>query len=151
MLKNAYITELNSKLRNILISIKFLDMFKYLNATMSLLNQGIYITDQNRNDVYIDIFNKYVSIEEPEPVADDATFDEVQSYIKKKDEYLNAKSILTNLETYMNEYENILHISTINDVIMDAIKNVTDCENIDDFNNIVKESNERIANFNVLN
>ena len=43
--KNKYLVVLNNKLRNILVSIKFLDMFRFMNSYMVLLNSGIYITD----------------------------------------------------------------------------------------------------------
>lgn len=43
--KNKYLIVLNNKLRNILVSIKFLDMFRFMNSYMVLLNSGIYITD----------------------------------------------------------------------------------------------------------
>lgn len=75
----------------------------------------------------MDIFNKYATVEEPEPISDDTTFEEAKEYIKKKDEYTKAKEILTNLETYMNEYENILSISNINNVLQEAEKAIRNC------------------------
>lgn len=148
--KNKYLIVLNNKLRNILVSIKFLDMFRFMNSYMVLLNSGIYITDQNRNDVYMDIFNKYATVEEPEPISDDTTFEEAKEYIKKKDEYTKAKEILTNLETYMNEYENILSISNINNVLQEAEKAIRNCQTIEEFNKVSKEYDSKINDFNIL-
>ena len=148
--KNKYLVVLNNKLRNILVSIKFLDMFRFMNSYMVLLNSGIYITDQNRNDVYMDIFNKYATVEEPEPISDDTTFEEAKEYIKKKDEYTKAKEILTNLETYMNEYENILSISNINNVLQEAEKAIRNCQTIEEFNKVSKEYDSKINDFNIL-
>lgn len=148
--KNKYLIVLNNKLRNILVSIKFLDMFRFMNSYMVLLNSGIYITDQNRNDVYMDIFNKYATVEEPEPISDDTTFEEAKEYIKKKDEYTKAKEILTNLETYMNEYENILSISNINNVLQEAENAIRNCQTIEEFNKVSKEYDSKINDFNIL-
>lgn len=148
--KNKYLIVLNNKLRNILVSIKFLDMFRFMNSYMVLLNSGIYITDQNRNDVYMDIFNKYATVEEPEPISDDTTFEEAKEYIKKKDEYTKAKEILTNLETYMNEYENILSISNINNVLQEAEKAIRNCQTMEEFNKVSKEYDSKINDFNIL-
>ncbi len=148
--KNKYLVVLNNKLRNILISVKFLDMFKFLNSYMVLLNSGIYITDQNRNDVYMDIFNKYATVEEPQPISEETTFEEAKEYIKKKDEYTKAKEILSNLENYMNEYENILSISNMNNAIQEAEKAIRQCQTLEEFDKVSKEQNKKLNDFNIL-
>lgn len=148
--KNKYLVVLNNKLRNILISVKFLDMFKFLNSYMVLLNSGIYITDQNRNDVYMDIFNKYATVEEPQPISEETTFEEAKDYIKKKDEYTKAKEILSNLENYMNEYENILSISNMNNAIQEAEKAIRQCQTLEEFDKVSKEQNKKLNDFNIL-
>jgi len=60
----------------------------------------------------------------PEALKENATFEEEQEYIVKKQEYDNAQQNLQTLEKYLNAYDKLKDIKFVNDLLNEAKENV---------------------------
>jgi 5-bromo-4-chloroindolyl phosphate hydrolysis protein len=62
----------------------------------------------------------------PEELSADATFEEEQQYMLKKQEYDSAQQNLQTLEKYLNAYDKLKDIKFVNDMLNDT-KNAIMC------------------------
>lgn len=122
--KKIAVNEIIVRIHQNIIGVCVLDMMDYLDCYMKLMAGGIFITDQNREDKYFEIIEKAQSVEMPEALKENATFEEEQEYIVKKQEYDNAQQNLQTLEKYLNAYDKLKDIKFVNDLLNEAKENV---------------------------
>jgi hypothetical protein len=84
------------------------------------LNKGYYITDENREEKYFEIIEQTQSVEEPEELGSDYTFEDEQKYIDDKRNYDNAQNTLTILENYLNAYDNLSKIQNVCNILNES-------------------------------
>ena len=114
--------------------VNILNVIDYMQCYMKLMNAGICITDQNREDKYFEIIEAAQSIEEPAPLSQDATFDQQYEYSTNKQKYDAAQDNLKTLETYLNSYDQLSKINFVHKLLhsmLDEIDNASDVESID--------------------
>ena len=122
----------------------------YLNNYIALLNAGYYITDANREDKYFEVIEASQECEEPEALKDDATFEQEQEYIEKKQKYDNAQANLSALEKYLNSYDRLSNIKHISDFLTETRKKIEDANSIEEINDIMQIYKSNLVNYKML-
>ena len=122
----------------------------YLNNYVTLLNAGYYITDANREDKYFEVIEASQECEEPEALKDDATFEQEQEYIEKKQKYDNAQFNLNTLEKYLNSYDKLANIKHISDFLTETRKKIEDANSIEEVNDIMQIYKSNLVNYKIL-
>ena len=74
--KNYIITMMNENVTKVNI----LNIIDYMQCYMKLMNEGICITDENREDKYFQIIEAAQSIEEPQTLDENSTFEQQYEY-----------------------------------------------------------------------
>lgn len=115
--KRALINEIAARMHQTIIGVSVIDSMDFLTSYMKLLNYGIFITDENREDKYYEIFEEAQDCEKPDPLSDNATFEEEDEYSKKMEKYNIAQGKLDTLQTYLNAYDKLAKIKYISDLL----------------------------------
>lgn len=145
--KNMAIMDINNVINQNVFQMGIIDAMDFLTSYMKLLNYGIYITDENREDKYFEIIEESQNVEEPEPLKTDSTFEEEQEYVEKKRAYDLAQNKLSTLETYLNAYDKLSKIKFIDD-LMNKYKDVVNkSETPEAVTTAVKEYCDKLDNF----
>ena len=118
--KQLAINSISNKIHQLLISASVIDVIEYMNSYMQLLSYGIFITDENRDDMYFKIIDDAQSAEMPKEPGVDATFEQQEEFFKKKSEYDNCQKRMQILEKYLNSYDKIIDLKRNNDMLVDA-------------------------------
>jgi hypothetical protein len=108
--KQAAIVELNSRLQASLLTMSVIDSIDFLDTYAILMDAGIFITDLNREDKYLEVIEAS-QIEKPEDVPDDATFEQEQERNKLMIQYDTAQRNLATLEKFLNARDKIMPIN----------------------------------------
>ena len=127
-----------------------IDLMDYLNNYVALLNAGYYITDANREDKYFEVIEASQECEEPAALKEDATFEQEQEYIEKKQKYDNAQFNLNTLEKYLNSYDKLANIKHISDFLTDTRKKIEAAHSIEEISDIMQVYKSNIANYKML-
>lgn len=145
--KQIAINDINNKMQSNLFKMCVIDAMDYLDSYMKLLAAGIFITDANREDKYFEIIENAQQHEEPAPLADNATFDEEQTYIEKKKAFNDAQSNLSTLEKYLNSYDKLAKIGFIHKLLSDARTAVDEAKDVDEVVSCVKKYQETVDSY----
>lgn len=146
--KNIAINNLNSLIHQMIIGVSVIDAITFLKTYMQLINAGFFITDKNREDKYFEIIDAAQSIEEPQQLPENATFEEEREYVINKQKYDDAQENLQILEKYLNAYDNLDKVSRIYDILNTAKNKIVDATAIDEIKNIEIEFKKQIADYN---
>ena len=122
----------------------------YLNNYVALLNAGYYITDANREDKYFEVIEASQECEEPEALKDDATFEQEQEYIEKKQKYDNAQFNLNTLEKYLNSYDKLTQLKHITDFLTETRKKIEEALTIEDVQQIINVYKTNLSNYKMV-
>ncbi len=144
------INEVAARMHQALFAVNVIDLMDYLNNYVTLLNAGYYITDANREDKYFEVIEASQECEEPEALKDDATFEQEQEYIEKKQKYDNAQFNLNTLEKYLNSYDKLANIKHISDFLTDTRKKIEAAHSIEEISDIMQVYKSNIANYKML-
>ena len=144
------INEVAARMHQALFAVNVIDLMDYLNNYVALLNAGYYITDANREDKYFEVIEASQECEEPEALKDDATFEQEQEYIEKKQKYDNAQFNLNTLEKYLNSYDKLANIKHISDFLTDTRKKIEAAHSIEEISDIMQVYKSNIANYKML-
>ena len=148
--KQMAINEVAARMHQALFAVNVIDLMDYLNNYVTLLNAGYYITDANREDKYFEVIEASQECEEPEALKDDATFEQEQEYIEKKQKYDNAQFNLNTLEKYLNSYDKLANIKHISDFLTDTRKKIEAAHSIEEISDIMQVYKSNIANYKML-
>ena len=148
--KQMAINEVAARMHQALFAVNVIDLMDYLNNYIALLNAGYYITDANREDKYFEVIEASQECEEPEALKDDATFEQEQEYIEKKQKYDNAQFNLNTLEKYLNSYDKLANIKHISDFLTETRKKIEDANSIEEINDIVQIYKSNLVNYKML-
>ena len=148
--KQMAINEVAARMHQALFAVNVIDLMDYLNNYVVLLNAGYYITDANREDKYFEVIEASQECEEPEALKDDATFEQEQEYIEKKQKYDNAQFNLNTLEKYLNSYDKLANIKHISDFLTETRKKIEDANSIEEINDIMQIYNSNLVNYKML-
>ena len=148
--KQMAINEVAARMHQALFAVNVIDLMDYLNNYVVLLNAGYYITDANREDKYFEVIEASQECEEPEALKDDATFEQEQEYIEKKQKYDNAQANLSTLEKYLNSYDRLSNIKHISDFLTETRKKIEDANSIEEINDIMQIYKSNLVNYKML-
>ena len=148
--KQMAINEVAARMHQALFAVNVIDLMDYLNNYVVLLNAGYYITDANREDKYFEVIEASQECEEPEALKDDATFEQEQEYIEKKQKYDNAQANLSALEKYLNSYDRLSNIKHISDFLTKTRKKIEDANSIEEINDIMQIYKSNLVNYKML-
>ena len=118
--KKVALNEINARMHQSIIGVSLVDAMNFMNNYLKLLNKGYYITDENREEKYFEIIEQTQSVEEPEELGSDYTFEDEQKYIDAKRNYDNAQNTLTILENYLNAYDNLSKIQNVCNILNES-------------------------------
>ena len=144
------INEVSARMHQTLISISVIDLMDYLNNYVSLLNAGYFITDQNREDKYFEVIEASQECEEPEPLKEDATFEEEQKYIEQKQKYDTAQFNLSTLEKYLNSYDKLAQLKHTTDFLTETRKNIEQSTTIEEIEQHLKVYRSNLENYKMV-
>ena len=113
--RNSAISEVYALTGQNAMEFNVLDSMDYLDAYMKLLAAGIFITDKNREDKYLEIIQRSQEVENPGELKDGATFDEEQEWMERKKSWDEAQDNLRTLETYLNSKDKMSKLKYVKD------------------------------------
>lgn len=145
--KNIALDDINNRINQNVFSMSVIDSMDYLDCMMKLMSNGIFITNENREDKYFEIIERAQSVDEPIQPDSNSSFEEEQQYIEKKREYDIAQSNLTTLEKYLNAYDKLSKIRFVNNLLNDYKERVQSASSVSDVELIVKEYCEKLDSF----
>lgn len=148
--KQMAINEVAARMHQALFAVNVIDLMDYLNNYVALLNAGYYITDANREDKYFEVIEASQECEEPEALKDDATFEQEQEYIEKKQKYDNAQSNLNTLEKYLNSYDKLSILKNNTSFLVDTRTKLECAQTIEEVNDIMKVYKSNLANYKMV-
>ena len=148
--KQMAINEVAARMHQALFAVNVIDLMDYLNNYVVLLNAGYYITDANREDKYFEVIEASQECEEPEALKDDATFEQEQEYIEKKQKYDNAQFNLNTLEKYLNSYDKLANIKHITDFLTETRKKIEEASTIEDVQQIINVYKTNLSNYKMV-
>lgn len=149
--KQMAINEISATIQQALLSISIIELMDYLNNYVNLLNAGYFITDTNREEKYFEIIEASQSIDKPDELDDNSTFEQEQEYLEQKSKYDTAQTNLKILENYLNSYDKLAKIRQKTDFLNDIkskINNSKDVNEIDYHMNIYRSN---LKNYNMVN
>lgn len=124
--KRIALNDINSLMHQNILGVSVVDSFEYLQTYMELLAAGIFITDSNREDKYFEIIEAAQVNQEPEPLKEDASFEEEQAYTESRAKWKEAQSHLNTLEKYLNSLDKIQKIFGVNKMLQTAKTSIED-------------------------
>ena len=145
--KQIALNTISAKMHQLILSVSIIDAMDFMQAYMQLLNAGIFITDANREDKYLEIIEKSQEIEMPLPLGENASFEDEQRYITAKKQYDDAQANLVTLEKYLNAYDKLFKIKHVNDALNSVKLNVENASSADEINKAMSEYDKTIAAF----
>ena len=145
--KQMAINEVTARMHQLILAVSIIDSMDFLQTYMQLLNAGIYITDENREDKYLEIIEKSQEVEEPIELNSDATFEEEQEFILKKKQYTDAQTNLATLEKYLNAYDKLTNVKYVYDILNAIKQNIENSTTISDIEKYVNEYKEKLQAF----
>ena len=148
--KQMAINEVAARMHQALFAVNVIDLMDYLNNYVTLLNAGYYITDANREDKYFEVIEASQECEEPEALKDDATFEQEQEYIEKKQKYDNAQFNLNTLEKYLNSYDKLTQLKHITDFLTETRKKIEEASTIEDVQQIINVYKTNLSNYKMV-
>ena len=148
--KQMAINEVAARMHQALFAVNVIDLMDYLNNYVALLNAGYYITDANREDKYFEVIEASQECEEPEALKDDATFEQEQEYIEKKQKYDNAQFNLNTLEKYLNSYDKLTQLKHITDFLTETRKKIEEASTIEDVQQIINVYKTNLSNYKMV-
>ena len=148
--KQMAINEVAARMHQALFAVNVIDLMDYLNNYVVLLNAGYYITDANREDKYFEVIEASQECEEPEALKDDATFEQEQEYIEKKQKYDNAQFNLNTLEKYLNSYDKLTQLKHITDFLTETRKKIEEASTIEDVQQIINVYKTNLSNYKMV-
>ena len=148
--KQMAINEVAERMHQALFAVNVIDLMDYLNNYVALLNAGYYITDANREDKYFEVIEASQECEEPAALKEDATFEQEQEYIEKKQKYDNAQSNLNTLEKYLNSYDKLSILKNNTSFLVDTRTKLEGAQTIEEVNDIMKVYKSNLANYKMV-
>lgn len=145
--KNLALLDITNLINQNVFQMSIIDTMDFLNSYMRLLNYGIFITDENREDKYFEIIDSAQTVEEPEPLNEDSSFEEEQDYIEKKRAYDIAQDKLRTLETYLNAYDKLSKVKFVDNLLNKSKEEVIKSSTVEDVESAVKEYCDKLNTF----
>ena len=127
--------------------VNILNVIDYMQCYMKLMNRGIFITDDNREDKYFEIIEAAQSIEEPQPLNEDASFEQQYEYSVSKQKYDAAQDNLKTLEIYLNSFDKLSKINFIHNLLHSMLDKVDNADSIESIDAIISENMEIIKDY----
>lgn len=137
--KNLAIQEINNAMQRNVFIVSTLDCFDYLTNYMKLLANGIFITDENREDKYFEIIEQSQLNEKPDEISNDSSFEEEQEYFKLKQKYEMSQNNLKTLELYLNAYDKLSKINYVHNKLQTIKRDIINSNSVDELNNVVQQ------------
>ena len=145
--RNVALTEILKLANKNIFAVNVIEAMDFLNCYMKLLNAGIFITDQNREDKYFEIIEAAQENEDPEPPSENATFEEEQTFIENKRKYDVAQENLSTLEKYLNAYDKLAKINFTNTFLNNIKDEILSAETEDQIDEILVKNKEKINSY----
>lgn len=146
LLRRKSLREIQDLMQSQVFCVGLIDSFDFLDAYMKMLNKNIIITDVNREDMYFKVIEDAQSYQEPEPLKENSSFEDEQSYITSKQKYEQAQDTLKTLESYLNGYDKLKKVTFINRILNESRDKIKAAKTVDEINSIKKEYIDKITN-----
>lgn len=135
--KNLAIQEINNAIQQTAFSVSTLECFDYLTSYMKMLANGIFITDENREDKYFEIIEQAQLNEKPSDLPENASFEDEQLFFKRKQKYDIAQENLKNLEKYLNAYDKLSKVNYVHNKLQKIKNDITNSNSIEELNQML--------------
>lgn len=149
--KQRAINEICARMHAAVFAISVIDLMDYLNCYINLINAGYFITDSNRDDKYFEIIEKSQSVAAPEPLKENASFEDEQKFFEQKQQYDDAQNNLLILEKYLNAYDKLSSIKNIINILSDTRDKIQNAQSIEEINTILKIYHTTVTNYKMVN
>lgn len=146
--KRCVCNEINARMHQMIIGVSLIDAMNFMNNYLKLLNMGFYITDENREDKYFEIIEQAQSVEEPEPLSGEYTFEDEQEYIEKRKKYETSQNTLSILEKYLNSYDNLTKIQNVCNILNESKEKIEEASTEDEILEVREKYMNEIKKFN---
>lgn len=148
--KQMAINEVSARMHQALFTVSVIDLMDYLNNYVSLLNAGYFITDANREDKYFEVIEASQECEEPEKLDENATFEQEQEYIEKKQKYDTTQFNLNTLEKYLNSYDKLMQLKHTTDFLTETRKNIENATTVDEVEKQLNIYRSNLENYKMV-
>jgi len=138
-LKNIALREISNLMDRNIFGVSVIDSMDYINSAMDLMNNGIFITEDNREDKYLEIIEASQSNMEPEPLKEGASFEEERQYMDELSKHKIAQHNLATLEKYLNALDKLSKIKFVDNLLNTYKAKVSECESEDKIIETIKE------------
>lgn len=145
--KNLALDDINNLINQNVFGVSVVDSMDYLDCMLKLMSNGIFITDENREDKYFEIIEAAQTTEAPRELTTDSTFEEEQAALEQKRKYDAAQSNLVTLEKYLNAYDKLSKIRFVSNLLNGYKERVLSAKNVQEVEDIVREYCEKLDNF----
>ena len=127
--------------------VNILNVIDYMQCYMKLMNAGICITDDNREDKYFEIIEAAQSIEEPQQIDENASFEQQYEYSVAKQKYDNAQDNLKTLEMYLNSYDQLSKINFVHKLLHRMLDEIDAADSVDSVDKSVKTALDTVNEY----
>lgn len=127
--------------------VNILNVIDYMQCYMKLMNSGIFITDDNREDKYFEIIEASQSCEEPKQLDENASFEQQYEYSVAKSKYEKSQDNLKTLETYLNAYDQLSMVNFMHKFLHSMLDDIDNANAIEDVDAILEKNEEQIKNY----
>lgn len=131
--------DISSLMDRNLFNVSVIDSMDYINSAMDLMNNGIFITEENREDKYLEIIENSQENSEPEPLREGASFEEERQYSEQLSKYKMAQHNLTTLEKYLNSLDKLSKIKFVDNLLNTYKMKILGCTTEDEINKAVED------------
>lgn len=145
--KNIALHEIRSRMHQCILGVSIFNIIDYVTESMRLMSNGIFITNENREEKYLKIIEKSMEVKNPEPISEDASCEEEQKYLEEKDKYDEAQNVLKSLENYLSAYDRISQLKFIYDTLNTAKNDITKAISKEEIQKAVDHYKETIEIF----
>ena len=146
LLRRKSLREIQDLMQSQVFCVGLIDSFDFLDAYMKMINKNIIITDSNREDMYFKVIEDAQSYQEPEPLKENSSFEDEQTYITEKQKYDQAQDTLKTLESYLNGYDKLKKVTFINRILNESRDKIKEAKTVDEINSIKKDYIDKITN-----
>ena len=140
--KRIALNDVSVLMQQNILGLCVVDAMSYLKSYMDLLASGIFINNSNREDKYFEVIEAAQTNLEPDPLPEDATAEEEQEWIQKKQAYKTAQDNFKTLETYLNSLDKIQKIDFVNSILQEAKESIESAKCEEDIDKAVAKYKE---------
>lgn len=142
--KRIALNDVNAAMHQNILGLCVIDALDYMSSFMDLLASGIFINNSNREDKYFEVIEAAQTNLEPDPLNDEATVEEEQTWVEAKRQHQIAQDNLMKLEKYLNSLDKIQKIDCVHKILQEAKANIEKAESEEAVEEVVQKYKEQV-------